>query len=303
MSKCLGKKIKNDIIYYAIVALISLLRTLNRRAAILLMRGVGRLAWFLALHERKKSLRHLTDAFGDELSKKEIKTLSKGVFNNLAVCVADAVRLPVLVRQGLDRLVTVENFHHLTDAVAQGHGVLLQTGHFSNWELMGTWLVQKGIPLRVIAKRSYDPRLDAIIVGYRNEAGYSNTARGHALKSMVNGLKEGCVYGMLFDLDTKVKGVFVDFFGKQAHTAVIPAILAVQHDIPIVPVFIRLNDDYSYTIECQAPLTLQISDDPQADALVNTQRCSDVYESMIRRYPKHWIWMHSRWKKQPPQTV
>lgn len=303
MSKGLRKKIKNDIIYYAIVALISLLRALNRRASILLMRGIGRLAWHLALHERKKSLRHLARAYGAELSTKEVTDLSKAVFDNLAVCVADAVRLPNLVRQGLDRIVTVENFHYLTEAVAKGNGVLLQTGHFGNWELLGTWLVEKGIPLRVIAKRSYDPRLDAIIVGYRNQAGYSNTARGHALKTMVNGLKEGCVYGMLFDLDTKVKGVFVDFFGRPAHTAVIPAMLAVQHDIPIVPVFIRLNDDYTYTIECQAPLSLQRTDDPQADALVNTQRCSDVYESMIRRYPRQWIWMHSRWKKQPPKAV
>lgn len=303
MSKRFRKKIKNDIIYYAIISLVSLLRVLNRRAAILLMRGVGRLAWHLAIHERKKSVRHLTWAFGDDLSKAEIKNLSKGVFNNLAVCVADAVRLPNLVNQGLDRIVTVENFHHLTDAVAKGNGVFLQTGHFSNWELMGTWLVQQGIPLRVIAKRSYDPRLDAIIVGYRNKAGYSNTARGNALQAIVNGLKEGCVYGMLFDLDTKVKGAFVDFFGKPAHTAVIPAMLAVQCDAPIVPVFIRLNDDYTYTIECQAPLSLQRTDEPKVDALVNTQRCSDVYESMIRRYPTHWIWMHSRWKKQPPKVV
>lgn len=303
MNKRVIKKIKNDVIYHAIVVMISLLRALNRCAAILLMRGIGRLAWHLALHERKKSIAHLTGAFGDELSKKEIKALSQTVFDNWAICVADAVRLPVIVRQGLDRLVTVENFHHLTDAVARGKGVFLQTGHFSNWELMGTWLVQQGIPLRVIAKRSYDPRLDALIVGYRNEAGYSNTARGNALKVIVDGLREGCVYGMLFDLDTKVKGVFVNFFGKPAHTAVIPSMLAVQYDVPVVPVFIRLNADYSYTIECQEPLSLQQSDDPRSDALVNTQRCSDVYETMIRRYPAQWIWMHSRWKKQPPKTV
>ena len=303
MSKHLTKKIKNNIIYGSIVVLIFLLRCLNRRLAILLMRGIGWFAWHLALHERKKSMRHLTDALGETFSAEEINSISQGVFNNIAVCVADAVRLPVLVKQGLDRIVRVENFHHLTDAVALGRGVFLQTGHFSNWELMGTWLVEKGIPLRVIAKRSYDPRLDDIIVGYRNSAGYANTARGNSLKAIVQGLNEGCVYGMLFDLDTKVKGVFVDFFGKPAHTAVIPAMLATQHDIPMVPLFIRLNDDYTYTIECQPPLAFQKTDDSRADALANTQCCSDVYESMIRRYPKHWIWMHSRWKKQPVVRV
>jgi KDO2-lipid IV(A) lauroyltransferase len=303
MNKHFRQKIKNDIIYYAIVSLISLMRTLNRRSSILLMRAVGRLAWHLALHERKKSICHLTGAFGGELSKEEIKILSKGVFNNLAICVADAVRLPLLVNQGLDRIVTVENFHYLTDAMAKGNGVFIQAGHFSNWELMGAWLAQNGVPLTVIAKRSYDARLDALILGCRNEVGISIDARGNTLAAIVNGLKEGTVYGMLFDLDTKVKGVFVDFFGKPAHTAVIPAMLAVQCDTPIVPVFIRLNDDYTYTLECQEPISLQRTGEPQVDALVNTQRCSDVYEAMIRRYPKQWIWMHSRWKKQPPKGV
>lgn len=299
----LQKKIKNDLIYYGIFSAVWLLRRMKRPLAIGLMRRIGWLAWHVAVHERKKSVQHLTQAFGGELSRQEIIALSKDVFDNLSICIADAVRLPNLVKDGLDNYLTVENFHHLTDEVAKGRGVIMQTGHYGNWELLGTWLVQKKIPLRVIAKKSYDSRLDKMIVGYRNKAGYSNTARGKALPAILKGFQDGCVYGMLFDLDTKVKGVFVDFFGKPAHTAVIPSMLALEHDVPVVPVFIRLNPDLTYTITCHEAITLQDSGDPKTDALVNTQKFSDVYERVIRENPRQWIWMHSRWKKQPPMAA
>ena len=39
--------------------------------------------------------------------------------------------------------------------------------------------------------------------------------------------------------------------------------------------------------------------DDQADVVRNTQRFSDVFEDMVRRYPEQWLWMHKRWKTRP----
>lgn len=298
--KRLKKYIKNSIIYYAILFFVKLLRAMGRKQSITLMRLIGRIAFVVARRERQNTITHLTQAFGDEKGPDEIRELAFRVFMNISTCVADAVRLPNLSREGLDKLVSVVDFHHLTDAVAEGRGVILLTGHYGNWELMGTWLVEKEIPLKVVAKRSYDPRLDELIVSYRNEAGYSNTARGRATGAIVSRLMAGDVFGMLFDLDTKVKGEFVNFFGRPAHTAVGPAILASKLGSPIVPVFIRLKEDLTYEIRCFERIPLQKSRNPKADALENTQRCSDVYEARIREYPEQWIWMHERWKKRPP---
>jgi Kdo2-lipid IVA lauroyltransferase/acyltransferase len=32
----------------------------------------------------------------------------------------------------------------------------------------------------------------------------------------------------------------------------------------------------------------------------NTQRFTTSIETMIRRYPDHWNWIHRRWKTRPP---
>lgn len=295
-----AKKIKNTAIYVGIVILIKVLRAMNRPNAIAFMRYMSRLAFMFAVYERKNAIKHLTWAFGNEKTQKEIHDIAKRVFLNFGTCAADAIRLPLLVKDGtIDRIVTTENLHYLTDEADKETGVIIMTGHYSNWELMGTWVVRHGYPVKVVAKKSYDPRLDKLIVEYRNEAGYANTARGKATKSVVEGLMEGDTYGLLFDLDTKVKGVFVDFFGKPAHTATVPALLASKLNVPIVPLFIRLTRDYNYVITAYEKIPMDNTGDDDRDILVNTQRCSDVYEKVIRAYPDQWIWMHRRWKKQP----
>lgn len=273
---------------------------MNRPTAIAFMRYVGRLAFMFAVYERKNTIKHLTWAFGNEKTPEEIQELAKRVFLNLSVCVADALRLPKMVKDGtIDRIVTTENFNLLTDEIDKKKGVIIMTGHYGNWELLGTWVVRHGYPVKVVAKKSYDPRLDNLIVGYRNEAGYANTARGNAVKSVVEGLMGGETYGLLFDLDTKVKGVFVDFFGKPAHTATVPALLSSKLNVPIIPLFIRLTRDYNYVIRAYEKIPMDNTGDDDRDVLVNTQRCSDVYEKVIRAHPEQWIWMHRRWKKQP----
>ncbi len=300
MKQNMKKRIKNTLIYCAIVVFIKILRLMNRETSISFMRYIGRLAFIFAKHERNNTLKHLRQSYCDEKTPEEILELGKNIFLNISACAADAVRLPVLVADGtIDRIIDIENFDRFKDYVAQGDGVILMTGHFGNWELLGTWLVREGINLKVVAKKSYDPRLDKLIVDYRNQAGYANTARGNAVKAVVKGLMNGDVFGLLFDLDTKVKGVFVDFFGRPAHTATIPVVLSKQLGSPVVPVFIKLNKDFTYKIMCFDALEFVDTGDEANDIVTNTQICSDFYEKMIRLYPEQWIWMHKRWKKQP----
>jgi KDO2-lipid IV(A) lauroyltransferase len=104
---------------------------------------------------------------------------------------------------------------------------------------------------------------------------------------------------MLIDQDTKVDGVFVKFFNQWAHTAVGPVVLARKYGLKIIPVFMRLNSHFTYYIEVQEPLRLEFTGNREHDLIVNTQKCSDAYEGIIRQYPEQWVWMHRRWKKQP----
>ena len=91
-------------------------------------------------------------------------------------------------------------------------------------------------------------------------------------------------------------GVFVDFFGIPAHTPTGPVLLASKYEVPIVPIFMWLKEDLTYQLECFPALELSRTNDPVHDLQVNTQKCSDAYERIIRQHPEQWAWMHKRWK-------
>lgn len=279
--------------------LIWFLRRLSRRQAIALMRLVGRLLFLLDTRGRARTLRHLSMAFGKEKSPAEIDRLAAGVYRHFSTALADIMRLPLLLAAGLDSLIQARGMHHLDQALATGQGVLMITGHFGNWELLGAWMAKSGYPLRVVGAPLENPGLDQIVVEMRNQAGYTNIARGEATRDIIRYLRQGAAIGMLIDQDTRVQGVFVSFFGHPAHTPTGPVLLARKFKLPIIPIFMHLKDDLTYQVECEPPLALRHTDDEAGDILANTQACSDAYERIIRRFPEQWVWMHKRWKTQP----
>jgi KDO2-lipid IV(A) lauroyltransferase len=94
--------------------------------------------------------------------------------------------------------------------------------------------------------------------------------------------------------------VFVDFFGLPASTNAGLARIALRADAPIVPVFIvREGWRARHRVHVLPIMQVERTDDMQADVAHNTQRMSDVFEDMVRRYPEQWLWMHKRWKTRP----
>jgi lauroyl/myristoyl acyltransferase len=50
-----------------------------------------------------------------------------------------------------------------------------------------------------------------------------------------------------------------------------------------------------YRVEFTPPLTAGAGDD-EAAAFAFTRRCLEVCETVIRRDPPQWLWLHDRWK-------
>lgn len=292
------KAIKNGSLYIVLLFSITFIRVLSRTAAIWFMRFTGNIGYLMASAARRRTIRHLTMAFEDKKSPEEIKNIARNVFIHLGIAAADMIRMPLYIKKGiLDQLVTYENFHRLENALAKGKGVIILTGHFGNWEICGAWLAQKGVPFKVVSTPLYDPRLDKILVNGRNQAGYINIPRKTGTREIIRSLENNSALGILIDLDTKVEGVFVNFFNHPAHTATGPVILSQRYGSPILPVFNHMREDYTYCVSFGEELNLVNTGNAEEDLIANVQKCSDEYEKIIRKYPEQWIWMHKRWKK------
>ncbi len=294
------KRIKNWFLCRLITSIISLLNFLPRNFAIFVGGTLGKSAFALIRDARRRTLSNLSLAFGDEKNDKELRKLGSKVFENVGKNVADAVRLKRMKWQDIDRIVEIEGLEHFDQAYGLGKGVIALTGHIGNFELLAAWFSLRAYNVSVIGRELYDSRLDRLLVENRESVGLENIPTRAGVKPIIRALKKGRALGVLADHDSsRVRGVFVNFFGKSARTPVGPILLPYKTGSPIIPMAIVRKGKNSYKIIVKPRIELTLSDDREKDVLDVTQKCTKVLESIIREYPDQWLWMHDRWKSRP----
>jgi KDO2-lipid IV(A) lauroyltransferase len=294
------KRIKNWLLYRLITSIIFLLNISPRNSAIVLGGFLGKLAYFLIGEARRKTLSNLTLGFGKEMDEMSLKRLACRVFENVGKNVADAVRLKKMKWEEIDKITEIEGLEYFDQAYGLGKGVIALTGHIGNFELLAAWFSLKGYKVSVIGRELYDPRLDTMLVDSRQNVGVENIPSSVSVKHVIKALRSGRALGVLADQDSsRVRGVFVNFFGKPARTPIGPVLLAYKTGSPIVPMAIVRKDKNKYKIIVKPPVELTFSEDREKDIIDVIQKSTAVLESIIREYPDQWLWMHDRWKSKP----
>jgi hypothetical protein len=120
------------------------------------------------------------------------------------------------------------------------------------------------------------------------------------VEDITNTLMNNELIGLLLDQDTKVRGVFADWFGHPAWTPSGPAYLAYTADLNIMFLENYRKPDGTYVVNVSAPLPRPMTGDLKADIQAYTQMMNDRLCDHIRQYPEQWVWMHRRWKTRPP---
>ncbi|MFZ5518554.1 MAG: lysophospholipid acyltransferase family protein [Candidatus Zhuqueibacterota bacterium] len=300
--KRIRKRIKNWLIYVVVKSGLMWINNVQRSTAMKFLENMARLGYYLVRSERNKTIRHLTQVYGVVKTPLEIKQMARDVFANLGRNMADAFRLARYNSGNIDLITKANGLHILDAALKKGRGVIALTGHIGNWELMGAFLAMKGYRVNVVGATIYDPRLDALVVGNRQNSGLNYIERGAATREILRALRRNEIVGLLIDQDTtRVDGVFVDFMGRKAYTPVGPVMLAMKTKAVIVPMAVHVNEKGQHVIEIRDEIALEISGNMEQDRILNTQRCSDALEQFIREHPTQWVWMHERWKTRPPE--
>jgi len=106
---------------------------------------------------------------------------------------------------------------------------------------------------------------------------------------------------ILADLNTtREAGVFCDFFGVQACTTTSLATLALRNGRCGSSGLHRLGRKMRiHRLYGEQPVETIVNGDFEADVRVNTARYTKVIESIIRRHPDQWLWIHRRWRTRP----
>lgn len=212
--------------------------------------------------------------------------------------VVEVMRFPLLNKNNIHEFVQVEGLEYLEAAYAQGKGVIMATGHYGNWELLGATVALHGYPMLSITRRQNNSHMDKLINEFRQMVGQQVTYNrgGHGLLAISRILKEKQLLGVLYDQDTNDDGVEIDLFGKRSIIPLGAAALSRMYGSPILPIFLHNNEDGTCTAKIYPPLYTTKTKDKQQDFYQVTRNLVTILEHEIIAHPEMWFWVHDRWK-------
>ena len=255
----------------------------------------GALGWLLRLtlrSRRRIAERNLavcfperSDAERAQLLRAQFASLGRGVFEIGLCWWGDADDLRSRVR--------IEGLEHLQQALAQGHGAIILSAHFTTLEIGGR-LLGLFTPFHLM----YRPHSNALfeeVLRRRREHHFERAISRDDVRSMIRSLKDGRAVWYAPDQawDRKA-GALVPFFGIPAHTNTATTRFAQMSGAPVVPFFpLRDADDAGYTLHMLPPM----AGIPSGSAEDDAARINALYEEWIRRAPAQYLWVHRRFKR------
>ena len=274
---------------------------LPRQGGLALGRLLGLLFYCLCPRLRRVALSNLHIAFPSDSESHGKRRIARRSFSHFGSVIMDILWGRRVKREAIQRLVQYQGLENLERAYQKGKGVLLFTGHFGHWELMGLAQGYLGFRLSVVSRPLDNPYLERMLHSYRCKSGNKVIYKKDAVKGILGALQKREGLAVLIDQNTlPSEGVFVRFFGRWASTTPLLASLALRTGAPLIPAFALPLNDGRYRLIYEEEIQPGESADRQEEIVNLTQRCTDVIERYVRMYPEYWLWLHQRWKSQPP---
>ena len=181
----------------------------------------------------------------------------------------------------------------LDEALNKGRGVILISAHFGTWEILGHWLGVNNYPLRGVAQRQTNRGANKFFEEKRQLSGIKHVYRKVGFDRLYNILDENKILGLVSDQDAKSKGIFVNFFNRQASTHTGAAKFHLNTGAPMIFGFCIQTDFQKYKIEL-----ISVSGSEKNVENI-TQEFTSILENIIRKHPEQNFWFHNRWKTIP----
>ena len=285
-------------LYNSLMALSRALRFLPHGALLLLGALLGRLYYMIIKKQRERAVRQMMQ--GLSISEKEARKIVRASFVNLAQNMLEILYMPKLNRENLHEYIEIEHLERLKDALAEGHGVVVLTGHIGTWEWLSAAFSLSGLPVTAIAKTQPNAEYSRVLDDLRATIGAEIFSRGTSeLLAAGRALKNGKLLGFLADQDAGPGGAFIEFLGKTAATPLGPAVFSRKFRAPVVPAFILRRPDGKHTVRVYERMEYVDTGDTEKDLYDLTVRMTRLMEEVIRENPTQWLWFQKRWNTPP----
>jgi len=263
---------------------------------------LGRLLWKHYHRGRQRALDNLRASF-PEKSEAWIQQTGRRSFEHLVMLTIDIVFTPRLVKKYNWREYSrYKNAEHSKWLMQEHKGLLMVTGHYSNFEITGYLMGLFGFDLYSIARPLDNKYLNRFLYEVRERRGQKIIDKKGAARLMPQITAQGSTLAFIADQDSGKKGVFVDFFGRQASTYKSIGLVAMTYNLPIVIGYSRrVGNRFFFELGVTRiifPHEWADKDDPLRWV---TAEYTKAIETFVREDPSQYWWLHRRWKTRPKE--
>lgn len=257
--------------------------------------------WFDIFKIRRKIIMdNLNIAFPD-MSEDQKLAIGRSSVYLLGHNFGEMFDIPNMNQKWLDKNVIFEGQENLDKARAQGKGILFLTLHLGNGDVCANAVVMEGLPVHMITKRFKTKWFDDLWFSVRGAKGvqYIDAHSPNNAFEILKALKKK--EAVVFVLDQymgKPFGIASTFFGKRTGTAYGLALFAQKTKAPVVPCYTYEGSDKKLHTVFEPAMDLEryVVDDKDQTTSNFTQAFNDKLESIVRKHPEQWMWVHRRWK-------
>lgn len=258
--------------------------------------------WFDVLRIRRDvAIENVTRAF-PELSHKEQVRIARSSLIHMGRTIVEYCYFPFARRNQFENLFKITGKENLDAAFKKNKGVLLLTLHLGNGDLAVAALSRSGLPMHLISKQFKLKWLNDLWFGMREKHGTKFISHEKSSFDILKALKRNAP--VVFVLDQFMGppiGVRTKFFGIETGTAAGLALIAARTGAPVIPCYTYRRSDGKSEMVFESPIEFPQfqSDDGLKETKIAqmTQVYTDRIESIVRKHPEQWMWIHRRWKK------
>lgn len=287
-------------VYKSLMLLSRIVRCMPYDLLLFLGRILGNLYYLLIKKERERAVDQMMPAL--QISEEKARKLVRESFVNLARNVLDILYMPNLNEENLHEYIEIDHLERMQEAIAEGHGVVVLTGHVGTWEWLSAAFTLNGLPVTAIAKPQPNQQYTDLLNDLRATIHVEIFSRGTSeLLAAGRALKKGKILGFLADQDAGPGGAFIEFLGKTASTPMGPAVFSNKFHSPVLPAFILRRPDGRHRVVIGEVLRYEDTGDTDRDLYEFTRKMTQILEQVIRENPTQWIWFQKRWNTAPDQ--
>lgn len=268
-------------------------------------RRLGDFMYRFDKRHRERALENLRASF-PEKPDRELHELARESMRQLFM-----LGVEVMFTTRLVKLETVAHHLDLRDfretlrlLLQRDHGLIMLTGHYGNWEILGYALATLGFETTSVARPLDNPYVNDWLLGVRERQGQRIIAKKGATEDVATVMDANGVVGFIADQDAGKKGMFVDFFGRPASTYKSIGLLAMQYNAPVVIGYARRvpGKAFKFIVGTQDIIRSEDWRDQPDPLRYITQRYAKAIEDSVRADPGQYLWVHRRWKTAPKSS-